>query len=130
MPSSDVEIVRAAFAAFGRGDVDAVLANCDPEIVVRDPARTGQTFRGREDLRRFWDEWFENWDEYRVEPQEFVEAGGEILVRARQVGRGKLSGIEIDDDLYQVFRVRNGRLVEYRLYTEREDAVASMPGSE
>jgi ketosteroid isomerase-like protein len=126
MPPSNVDIMRSAFDAFGRGDLEAVLALCDPEVVLRDPQRTGTTFRGAEGIRRFWQEWLENWQEYRVEPSDFEEHGDEVLVRAEQSGRGKLSGIELRQDLFSVARVRNGKVVEYRLYTNREDAVASM----
>jgi ketosteroid isomerase-like protein len=126
MGGSDREIVRMAFEAFNRGDIDSVLELCDPAIVVRDPQRTGTTFRGPDGVRQFFEEWLENWEEYRSEPVELTEAGGEILVHARQSGKGKLSGIEIDQDLFVVSRIREGRFVEYRLYTEREDALASM----
>jgi ketosteroid isomerase-like protein len=126
MGGSEREIVRKAFEAFGRGDIDGVLELCDPDIVVRDPQRTGTTFRGPDGVRQFFEEWLESWEEYRSEPVEFTEAGGEILVRADQSGRGKLSGIEINQDLFVVLRIRDARFVEYRLYTNREDAVASM----
>jgi ketosteroid isomerase-like protein len=126
MESSRAETVRQAFEAFARGDIDAVLEFCDPEIIIRDPGRTGTTFRGPAGLRQFFEEWLENWEEYRSEPIEFVEAGDEILVRAEQTGRGKLSGIEIRQDLFQVFRLGDGKIVEYRLYTDRDEALGSM----
>jgi len=126
MATSDREIVEMAFDAFARGDLDAALDLCDPEIVIRDPGRTGQTLKGRNELRAFWEEWLENWQEYRVEPYEFVEAGDEILVRSGQRGRGKLSGIEVDQDLFQVFRIRDGKFVEYRIYAERAEALESI----
>jgi uncharacterized protein len=125
MESSDVQLVRKAFEAFARGDTEGALELCDPEIVVRDPGRTGNTMLGLEGLRAFWDEWLENWQEYRVEPQEFIESGGEVVVHTRQTGLGKLSGIEISQDLFQVFRVRDGRIVEYRLYGARAAALES-----
>ena len=129
MAASNVEMVRAAYDAFGRGELDAVLDFCDPDIVIRDPERTGTTFRGIEGLRRFWEEWFENWQEYSVEPKEFEEHGDQVLVRAEQIGRGKLSGVEIRQDLFNVLRLRDGRLVEYQLYTGRDAALASIdPG--
>jgi ketosteroid isomerase-like protein len=126
MAPSDQEILRSAFEAFSRGDIDAVLELCDPEVVVRDPERTGTTFRGPDGLRQFFEEWLENWEEYRAEPVELTEAGDEVLVHARQTGKGKLSGIEIDQDLFVVFRMRDGKFLEYRLYTKREGALASM----
>ncbi|TMK71645.1 MAG: nuclear transport factor 2 family protein [Actinobacteria bacterium] len=126
MARSNVEIVRAAYDAFGRGDTDAVFELCDPDIVVRDPERTGTTSRGTEGMRQFWAEWFENWQEYRVEPREFEEHGDQVLVRAEQSGRGKLSGVEIRQDLFNVLRLRDGKVVEYRLYTGRDAALASI----
>jgi ketosteroid isomerase-like protein len=124
--NSDIETVRTAFEAFMRGDLDAALEFCDPEIVVQDPGRTGRTFQGRSELRRSWEEWLENWQEYRAEPREVVEMGGQIFVHVGQTGRGKLSGIEIGQDLYQVFRLRDGRVVEYRIYADRGDAMESI----
>jgi ketosteroid isomerase-like protein len=126
MGGSDPEIVRTAFEAFSRGDIDGVLELCDPDVVVRDPQRTGTTFKGPEGLRSFFEEWLENWEEYRTEPVEVTEVGDEMLVHARQTGKGKLSGIEIDQDLFVVVRMRDGKFVEYRLYTQREGALASM----
>jgi uncharacterized protein len=126
MGGSDREVVRIAFEAFSRGDIDAVLELCDPDVVVRDPERTGTTFRGPDGLRNFFEEWLENWEEYRSEPVELTESGGEILVHAIQAGKGKLSGIELEQDLFMVLRLRDGKFVEYRLYTKREGALASM----
>jgi ketosteroid isomerase-like protein len=126
MGGSDRELVREAFEAFSRDDIDAVLELCAPDVVVRDPQRTGTTFRGPDGLRRFFEEWMENWEEYRSEPVELTEIGDAILVRAHQTGRGKLSGIEITQDLFVTLRLRDGKFVEYGIYTSREDAVASM----
>jgi ketosteroid isomerase-like protein len=126
----DREIAQAGFAAFNRGDIDAVLELCDPEIVVRDPQRTGRTFRGLDGVREFFEEWLENWEEYRSEPIELTEVGDGMLVHAKQSGKGKLSGVEIDQDLFIAFRMRDGKFVEYCLYTEREDALASLGAAE
>ena len=126
MASSGVEIVQEAFAAFARGDLEAVVDLSDPEIVVRDPDRTGRALHGPAGLRSFFEEWLENWEEYRSEPLEFIEAGDEILVHTMQTGRGRLSGIELQQDLFQVFRVRDGRFLEYRIYTDRGEAFRSV----
>ena len=68
----------------------------------------------------------ENREEYRSEPVELTDVGDEILVHARQTGKGRLSGIEIEQDLFVALRLRDGKFVEYRIYTNRGDAVASM----
>lgn len=128
MSSSNVEIVRRAFDAWARRDFEAALALSDPEVVLHDPGRTGATFRGHDDLLRFWEEWLENWDEYRVEPKEFIEEGDEVFVASDQTGRASLTGIEVSQDLFQVFKLRDGVLVELRIYTDRAPALDSMSG--
>jgi ketosteroid isomerase-like protein len=126
MGGPDREIAQKAFTAFNHGDIEGVVELCDPEVVVRDPERTGRTFRGPDGVREFFEEWLENWQEYRSEPVEFHESGDQMLVHAIQSGKGKLSGIEIEQDLFVVFRIRDGKFVEYQLYTEREDALGSL----
>ena len=60
MSKESIEVVRGAWDAWRRGDIDAVVARCDPEMVwdmtnFREWPDT--TYRGREGFRRFMDEW-------------------------------------------------------------------------
>jgi ketosteroid isomerase-like protein len=41
-------------------------------------------------------------------------------------GRPELSGIEIGADLFQVFRLREGKVIEYRIYADRDEALESV----
>jgi uncharacterized protein len=126
--SSNVEIVRKALEAWARRDFEAALALADAQVVLHDPGRTGGTFRGHDQLKRFWEEWLEGWDEYTVEPREFVEEGDEVFVASDQTGRASLTGIEVTQDLFQVFKLRDGVLVELRIYADRAPALDSMSG--
>jgi ketosteroid isomerase-like protein len=125
---SDVETVRSGIDTYNRGDLESLLGYFDPEVVVRDPERTGRAFRGHAGLRQFWAEWLENWEEHRIEPREFIEKGDEIFVACDQHGRGKLSGVEVKQDIFLVYRMRSGKVVEFRLYTDRAPALDSMNG--
>jgi ketosteroid isomerase-like protein len=117
--------VGEVFDAFGRGELEALLERVDPEVVIRDPGRTGTTFSGRDALLRFWGEWLEMWDDYRVEPVEVIERGEEVFVACQQSGRGR-SGIEVGQDLFIVLRIPEERVTEYRIYAERDEALASV----
>jgi uncharacterized protein len=125
---SNREIVETAFEAWARRDFDAVMALSDPELVVHDPERTGGTFRGHDAVMRFWAEWLENWRDYKVEPKEFIEDGDEVFVASDQSGRASLTGIEVSQDLFQVFKLRDGVIVEVRIYADRAAALDSMSG--
>jgi ketosteroid isomerase-like protein len=122
--SSNTEIVREGLAAISRGDFERVLEFADPEIEIRDPDRTGDTFHGHEGMGSFTAEWLENFDDYRIEPKEVLEAAdGRIVALCRQSGRGKGSGIEVSDEINMVFRLRDGKAVQYVIFARREDAL-------
>ena len=122
---SDADLVHRAFEAFNRRDLEAVLELCDPEIVVHDPGRTGAEFKGREKLGEFWSEWLENFDSYSVELRELRETDRGLLAICRQAGKGKASGVEIEDNLFQLYAIRDGRFAEYWIFADREQAFRS-----
>ena len=55
----------------------------------------------------------EIWDEHRVEPQEFVDAGDQVVVFQREYQRGK-SGGELVVDTASILDLRDGRVVACR----------------
>jgi len=66
MSSANVEAVRASMDAWNRGDVDGWLEPSHPEIewrsdVVRRVEGSDTVYRGRDGLRRYWDEWHALW---------------------------------------------------------------------
>jgi ketosteroid isomerase-like protein len=122
------EIVRLGIDAYNRGDFEALLEHFDPAVVLHDPGRTGRSFHGHDGLMQFWGEWLENWDSHWLEPVEFVDDGEEIFVACEQRARGKLSGVEISQPLFSVYRFRDSKVVELRVYADRAPALDSMHG--
>lgn len=125
---SNLELVRSGIDMFNRGELESTVELFDREVSIQDPERTGQTFRGHDGLRSFWAEWLENWDGYRMEAREFIEEGDEVFVAGRQTARGRASEIELTDDVFIVYRIRDGRVTEMRVYTDRAPGLDSMHG--
>jgi ketosteroid isomerase-like protein len=124
MRERNVEVVRRGYEAFGRGDLGAAMELFHPDVEWHDPERPGGgTYRGHEGVLRNLAEWLEGWEEFRLEPEEFLEAGDQVVVLVRQSGRGKGSGVEIEGRLAQVFGLREGKVVWARTYTSREEAL-------
>ncbi len=48
MSEENVEIVRRAYAAWARGDIQAIVDLCDPEVVIAQPAQVpdSKSYRG------------------------------------------------------------------------------------
>ena len=87
--------------------------------------------RGAGAAIRFFEEIDEAMEELRLEPQEFVDAGDHVATRLRHHGRGKGSGVEIDEELYhQVATFRDGRIVRIEYFAEWDEALAAAGSSE
>jgi ketosteroid isomerase-like protein len=124
MSQENVEIVRRGYEAFARGDLKTAMEMFHSDVEWHDPDRPGGgTYRGHEGVLRNLEEWLEGWEEFRLEPEEFLEAGDQVVVLVRQSGRGKGSGVEIEAPLAQAFRLRKGKVVWARTYSSRDEAL-------
>ena len=120
-------IVRHTVESWCRGDVEAALSYSDANNfeVVNETGAHGLTgvYHGHEgflDLIRRVEEIF---DEYRTEPLEYSDLGSQVLVRFREVGRGKLSGMEIDRPLWCLYTLEGDMIVRLENYGDREQAM-------
>src|ERR1041385_3235232 len=98
MSQENVEVVRAIFGPWERGDYSSAQ-RLDPEIeyVVADGPEPGSG-RGLAGLGHAWRAWMSAWEDLSIHVDEYRELDDErVLVLARKSGRGKQSGLEIDD---------------------------------
>ena len=118
----NADIVRRWLLAFER-DGDAFLELTHPEIEWA-PWEDNHTFSyGREGARRIREAWLEAWAEHRLEVEEAIEAGDEVVATVHLVARGRESGVEVDVRLYGHMRVRDGKVVYLYEHVERSDAL-------
>ena len=125
MSQQNVDKVRDFIAAYNRRDFDVAVASFDEQIEWVLPERQrSDSGRGPDDVRRFWEGLDETFEELRLDPQEFVDAGDRVATRLRHFGRGRRSGIEIDEELYhQVTTFREGRMVRIEYFGEWSEAL-------
>ena len=82
-----------------------------------------EIYRGHAGIRRFYGEVSEVWDEFRWEPQRFVEADDRVVVLLHSHGRGKGSGLEMARDAAMVWTVADYRAVSVRFFTDQTEAL-------
>lgn len=125
MSQQDVEIVEAAFEAFGRGDWGALMGRLDPEIewVTTGQFVGGQVYRGHAGVREFLDTLAGEFDEFHAEPENFARAADFVVADTRVSGLGKRSGVAVELQFSVVVSVRDGRIVHVRNFLERQDAL-------
>jgi ketosteroid isomerase-like protein len=132
MSQENVDKARDFIAAYNRRDFDAAVECFDPQIEWVLPERQSfDSCQGPARVRRFWEGLDETFEELRLEPQEFIDAGDQVATRLRHHGRGKLSGAEIDEELYhQVVTFRAGTMVRIEYFGEWSEALEAVGLSE
>jgi ketosteroid isomerase-like protein len=120
MSREDVEVVRRLFAALDSQDWEGALGAFDPEVQW---SPTEGTFRGLEGVVSSLAEWLEPWEEHHIEAEEFTAAGDQVLAVIHLTGRVAGSGMEIDQRFFQVYAVRDGRIVRMLEFVTRAEAL-------
>jgi ketosteroid isomerase-like protein len=125
MSQENIDKAREFIAAYNRRDFDKAVESFDPEIEWVLPARqSSDSCRGPEEVKRFWKGLDDTFDELRLEPQEFLDAGDHVATRLRYYGRGKASGAAIEEEMYhQVATFRAGRIVRMEYFGEWSEAL-------
>ena len=66
-----------------------------------------------------------------MEVDEYIEAGHDVLVAAFVAhGRGAESGMHVNQRMFHVWDMRNGKVLRCREYLERDDALTAAGLSE
>jgi ketosteroid isomerase-like protein len=129
MSQSNIEIVRAAYEALRDGGVDAILGFFDERFEATAPPELSvepQTYRGREGVARWFALFYEVVDEVRLEPEEFLETGDQVIVPLSIIVKGHDSGIEVGQRLTQVWRMRDGLAISMQAYPDKATALAAL----
>jgi len=112
-----VEIVRRFLAV----EIDEALTYADPRIVWN-PVEESSA-QGHEAVRASLVRWKSEWDDYELIPEEFADMGDRVIVTVRLRGRGRVSGIEVDARFYDVFTLRDRKIVRMDQFTEPSEAL-------
>jgi ketosteroid isomerase-like protein len=70
------------------------------------------------------------WDDYELIPEEFADTNDRVVVTVRFRARGRGSGVEIDARLYDVFTLREGKIVRMDQFAEQSEALEAVGLSE
>jgi ketosteroid isomerase-like protein len=127
MSEQNLELVRASWDAWNRGDMDALFEFYDPEVewdMSHSYVPDMGVFHGHEGIREFFREWRAFFAEYWAEPEDFVGGDDAVVVRVRQGGRGRASTVGVEMPAYwQVYRLRDGRAVRVEIYRDESEAL-------
>ena len=132
MSQENVKLALAVADAWNRGDHEAFMALWDEEAEFY-PLRAqleGKSYRGHDGLERFVAEMREQWDMVRFEIGESRDAGEQVVGIGRFRARGQASGVDINVPLGVLTRVRRGKIVYMRFFSEPAEALEAAGLSE
>ena len=127
MSEENIRLVREAFAAFVAGDQEKAAQLVDPEVEFRGTiggVQEGQVARGQSEIEETFEaEDLEAWEERRLEPEAFLDAGDEVVLLLHEYRRGRGSGIELETKTAVVVAVSGGRVTRIQGYMDRDAAL-------
>jgi ketosteroid isomerase-like protein len=123
MSEENVEAVRESYETPGplfATWADRIAAEAEFDFTAVYPDRP--VMRGIEELRRFREQG--PWAELSFEPERFVDVDAErVLVLVRAHGTGVGSGVPVELRTAHEFTIRDGVLVRFKVYGDRDGAL-------
>src|SRR5687768_6978636 len=113
MSEENVELVRKAWDAWVRGDLNALFASYLAPEVVYDLTHfrewPDRLYRGSEGVQRFFNEWLEVWEDFEARADEIVAApDGRFVILVWHRGTGRHSGLPMEMEWAVIVTYRDG----------------------
>ncbi len=125
MSQENVEVVRRAYeesyAARSVENTRDYVAE-DFRFHMR-PEWPGRAIYGREQMTEIWAELDQTYSEFSLVPEEYEQLGGFVLVRLSVSARLRESDARLDQALYHLWEIRDGKAVAAWGYGDREEAL-------
>lgn len=131
MSAENVELVRRAYEAFGRGDIGGVMEIFDPgiEIFEADSMPYGGTYRGHEEMGKLFQLLNKFFEGFSVSVEHLFDGGDErVAALVRVQGRSRGTGQAIDMQVVEVWTLRGGKAVSLRPFYWDTAEVARVAG--
>jgi ketosteroid isomerase-like protein len=125
MSQENVEIVRDAFEAFNRDGPEAALAALAPDLEWHDlpDLPDAEVHRGHAGFLRSIKQFFGELEDYSVNVDEIIDHDEQIVVCARNSGRGRGSGARFEQRIFGVWTLRNRLVVRAVWFRTRDEAL-------
>jgi ketosteroid isomerase-like protein len=129
MSQENVETVQRAVAAWNADDLDAFLAELDPDVEWHpsiEPGLEGQatTYEGHEGMRRAWAEYRgETFERLTLQVEEIRDLGDSVLVLGRFAVIGRTTHIEFDTEAGSFVTFCDGKIATTHDYLSHQRAL-------
>jgi hypothetical protein len=128
MTRENVDLVRGLYEEFAQRGTAAIptdLIEPDFELALFPPFPSGP-FQGQQGVADFAREFDAMFEEYRLEPEEFIEIEDRVAVVVRFRGHGIGGGVPVDERIAHVWTVRHGKVARADFYTDVAEALEAV----
>ena len=87
-------------------------------------------YRGVDGLVAAWRDWLAPWASYRINAEQFIDAGDNVVVLARIRGRTVHGDVAVEHSPAAIWTIREEKVVGLRFYLERDQALKAAGLSE
>jgi ketosteroid isomerase-like protein len=126
MSHENVELVRRAFGVIRvPGDPEAMIQAAHPGFAMHLIGVSGEPvhYVGESGIRTFFRDVAESWESFRFEAHDLRDLGERVLVLGEVRGRGRASGIEVDDRWALLVELADGKAATVRGFLDQGEAI-------
>jgi uncharacterized protein len=117
---ANADVIRSAWEAFGRQDLDGATADIEGsgEVIVPGTLPWGGTYRGPEGFKEMIGRFTDQLEDFRPSPEAFLEADNDhVIVPVDIQGRTKV-GKDLSGRALWLYRLRDGKIVRAELFVD------------
>jgi ketosteroid isomerase-like protein len=132
MSQENVEVVRSAYEAVNRGDVETVVSLSQPDVVLLAlRSATEGAFRGHDGIRKYFRDNAETFEAFGFDFREFRDLGEDRVLFVGEVWvRGRASGVTTRSSSASVVWLRDGKAIRIEDFGTPERALKAVGMSE
>ena len=128
MSRENIEVVRNWLEAWNRGELDQMLSLFHPEVEWRPSGAfpgLDPVYMGHDGFRRFWREFMDPWESFRIKPGEERDCGEQVLTLGSFEARGR-DGLKAPRPTAGVWTFRDGRVIVVQVYADHAQALEAV----
>ena len=128
MSQENVEVVERAIAAINARDIDAYLACCAGDVVLRTPqAEITGVYEGAEGIKRFLVDVEDSVPDFQIGVERVESVGAsQVLAFLQITASGRSSGIPLDAPTANVYDFLDGKISRIRIFLDRREALKAV----
>jgi len=125
MSREHVETLRAVYTRWERGDFSASMALFDENVTLAiDPdIPDGGNYEGTDGVRDYMSRLLDPWGSLSIAGESFEAVGDSVLVKVRQTGIGRVSGVPVELQYFQLWTFRGGKVIRLDVIMSEERAL-------